>query len=199
MAGLFPPQHVDHPCRSRPAEYKKSGSDAFGWYPGCWHKDGELHNVHRHKKHYHFIWPKDGKNGTKWGRLKDIFSGEGPNIHVTVGAQKMDYMHHRQRRPIWGRHEDLDGRGQDCEIDNFWKDPTVEKDLCYDFRTRKFRRPYNGMWTDARWQVKPGIRDWPKAYRDNSGEWWQDPQYVPWQMHPQVFGPGFFGFGGNAD
>ena len=189
------PQLVHHPWRSKPAEYYPSGHDEYGQFlPGMWLKNGLPHHVGVHKKHYHFIWPKDGKNGSKWGRFKDIMSGKGPDIHVTVGAKKMDYMHHRPRKPRWGLHDDLDGRGPDCHIRSPF--PWVNKDRelgdkCYDFYTREFRRPYHGMWTDVHRHSKGGFHPWPKAVRDNFGDWWQDPAYVPFHLQQHVFGHDF--------
>ncbi|KAF2678382.1 hypothetical protein K458DRAFT_246729, partial [Lentithecium fluviatile CBS 122367] len=156
-----------------------------------WVKDGRQVHVPRHKKHYHFIWPKDGKNGSKWGRFKDIMSGQGPDIHVTAGASKHDYMSHRPRKPRWGLHDDLDDRGPDCAIPSPfpWVNNIREYSAnCYDFRTRKFRRPHHGMWTDAHWPKEPRSHTLPKAVRNNWGEWWQDPTYVPFHLRPQLFG-----------
>jgi hypothetical protein len=190
---------VHQPWKSRPAEFHAGGHNELGqFFPGVWQKNGLPHHVGVHKKHYHFVWPKDGKNGSKWGRFKDIMSGKGPDIHVTMGAKKMDYMHHRPRKPRWGLHYDLDDRGPDCVMPSPfpWVNEVRENsNNCYDFYTREFRHPYHGMWTDAHRHSKPG-RPLPKALRDNLGNWWQDPDYVPLHMHPQLFGQ-FHPPGGN--
>lgn len=161
-------QPVIHPYRDRPAQY----------IPGYgWHKNGRRKRVK--KPHYHFIWPKDGRNGTKWGRTKDILTGKGPDIHVTVSANKMDYMANRQRKDTWGNHLDLDDRHHDHlgTLQAPWarrlrRDP----DFKYDFQTRTYRRPYHHMMTDAIWREGASQKGcpYPRAYRDVYGNWQTD-------------------------
>jgi hypothetical protein len=156
------------PYRDRPAEYIKG----YGWY-----QNGRRKRVK--KPQYHFIWPKDGRNGSKWGRTKDILTGKGPDIHVTVSAKKMDYMANRQRRDTWGNHLDLDDRHHDYRgtlqapwASHFRRDPYSK----YDFLTRTYRRPDKNMMTDAIW--KEGVPQkqcpFPRAFRDPGGQWYDD-------------------------
>lgn len=174
----------DFPWRSRPAEYYRGKG---------WEQDGFRRRGVK-KPYYHFIWPKDGKNGSKWGRMKDILTGKGPDIHVTVSADKEDYMHHRQRRPRWARHADLEDRGPDCSLryDLPWVRPFRRyAGKRYDFRTRQYRRPDTHMWSDAIWEGRQGTRDHiyglPHAIRDMNGEWWErGPHHAPmfFEDHP---------------
>lgn len=155
--------YVDHPLRHRPAEY---------WEGHGWRQGGKrLRNV---KPYKHFIWPKDGKNGTKWGRMKDILQGKGPDIHVAFSANRMDYMWNRPSRDRWARHSNLDDRSPDLSLR--YELPWVGRrgtTKCYDYRTRKWVRPNLEMWTDARWPEKSDEYTYPYAMRNVFGEWMQ--------------------------
>jgi hypothetical protein len=158
--------------RDRPAEFFKG----YGWL-----QDERRKRVR--KPHYHFIWPKDGQNGSKWSRAKDILTGKGPDIHVTVSANKMDYMHHRHRKETWGNHLNIDDRRheplatlQAPWANRFRRDPNFR----YDFLTRTYRRPDRHMMTDAIW--KEGVSrkqcPFPRAFRDSNGDWWDHDPYA---------------------
>ena len=119
-----------------------------GWYQG-----GE--RLRRVKPHYTFIWPKDGKRGSKMGRWKDIFANEGPDIHVAIIADKLDALIIDK-----GELSGLDGRNWTTESQKEpWKIGHrgfgISTDKKYDFRTRKYGRPEWDTWTDARWQEEP--------------------------------------------
>ncbi|KAF2712323.1 hypothetical protein K504DRAFT_371777 [Pleomassaria siparia CBS 279.74] len=163
-------QPVDHPVRHQPAEY----FEGVGWF-----QNG--HRRHRVKPHKHFIWPKDGQRGSTLGRWKDILQGKGPDIHIALSADKMDYMWNRQRRTRWGRHTNLDDGGPDGSLR--YELPWIGRsgtDTCYDFRTRKYGKPNRNMWTDALW---PEERNWayPYAMKNVKGEW---AQYSPNFFNP---------------
>lgn len=118
------------------------------------------------------------------GRLKDILQNKGPDVHVAVSAHKKDYMHNRPRKAEWARHWDLDDRGPFGEL----HDHSHLQGKAYDFKTRKFRHHYPGMWTDAKWQPEPNEKiKYPKALRNVWGEWFQNPHYVPPEMHGWAF------------
>ncbi|KAF2473205.1 uncharacterized protein BDR25DRAFT_218203 [Lindgomyces ingoldianus] len=159
-----------HPWRRRPAEYLTG----VGWIQGG-HKRRKL------KPYYHFVWPRDGKNGSTWGRWKDILKGQGPDIHVTISADKKDYMFNRQTKERWAGHTNLDDRGPDgaLKYEPPWTRSARPGNNCraYDFRTRKYCRPYDHMWTDALWQDEPnGHFPYPHALRNVYGEWIQHKQ-----------------------
>lgn len=174
---------TDFPHRSRPAQYRRELGVSRGWY-----QDGrKLYNVKPSKA---FIWPKDGKRGGTWGRVKDILSGQGPDIFVTFGAKKSDCVFNRPTRAQWAGHVPLDDFGLIKGFDHEKFAPWTVKGprgrvprLCYDFRTRKYVVENPSMWTDAIWQLEPckNRRDnpYPEAVRDWSGEWYQDAYYLP--------------------
>ncbi|KAF2115793.1 hypothetical protein BDV96DRAFT_56455 [Lophiotrema nucula] len=162
MAGAF--RYTDYPWRPRPAEYVKG----HGWF-----QTGVKRRVK--KPYHHWIWPKDGRRDGKWGRIKDILSNKGPDIHVSISADKMDYMHNRQRKSRWANHTNLDDRGPDGYLgDAPWARRGMDE--AYDFHPyeRRYRRPHRDMWTDAMWGA-PGVKlqgfDYPHAYRNIFGEW----------------------------
>ncbi|KAJ4305221.1 hypothetical protein N0V90_000752 [Kalmusia sp. IMI 367209] len=162
---------VIQPFRSRPAEYLYPQRSNFR---GIWFQDGVPISVKRKDKKYAIVWPKDGKNGNKWGRFKDVVSGKGPDMFVTVGAHEMDYMCHRPRKPRWAGHTDLDDRGPDCFVGNV---PGVEsreqRDRAYDFQSRKYHYRFPGMWTDALWAGSPNSKEIiPDSFKDWTGQWW---------------------------
>ncbi|KAF2280306.1 uncharacterized protein EI97DRAFT_118323 [Westerdykella ornata] len=159
---------TEFPNRERPAEYFRGNSQI----PSGWFQNGN--RVRVKKKYYHFIWPRDGRNGSKWGRFKDIMTGQGPDIHVTVSAHPNDKMHNRQRREVWANHTNLDDRFQDY-MGGTLKVPWAKRDEDerYDFLTRKYRKADPWMMTDAIWKD-----DWPTkkapfpfAFRTINGEW----------------------------
>jgi hypothetical protein len=166
--------------RHRTAEYVRE--------PGMrgWFQDGrKLRNVKASKA---FIWPKDGKNGTKWGRIKDVFSNKGPDIYVAFGANKGDCVTNRPTRSQWAGHSHLDDRGINSTLGSAaWTRNAAlggrKPGLSYDFRTRKYCKPYRGMWTDAIWQPQPYRNErwnpYPEAIRRFDGVWHQDRQYLP--------------------
>jgi hypothetical protein len=166
MDSTIPPFYVqtDLPRKKRPLEYCRYG---------LWHSDGRGKRVK--KPHYHFIWPKDGKNGSKWGRTKDILTGKGPDIHVSISADKMDYMYNRPRKSTWAGWEDLDDRFYDNSLDSLpWTRKNREyAGKSYDFYTRKYCRPTPFTWTDVQWKDKPDRWGLPAAVRDVDGEWWR--------------------------
>ena len=92
MACHLPMFHMAHvPHNSRIKEYSR---DHLTWI-----QDGKkFRNVKSSKA---FIWPKDGRNGSKWGRMKDILQDKGPDIHIAISADKMDYMKNRQQKSGW--------------------------------------------------------------------------------------------------
>ncbi|KAF2747377.1 hypothetical protein M011DRAFT_384850, partial [Sporormia fimetaria CBS 119925] len=139
-----------------------------------WNKNGRRTRVK--KPHYHWIWPKDGKNGSKWGRWKDLCNGSGPDIHITASKNKMDYMQNRQRKAIWANHIDLDDRHHDYFgiLDSPWgkKGGRAAQGLKYDFYTRKYRTPDRHMWSDAIWRQGKKAKLPERARRDMAGTWW---------------------------
>ena len=179
-AQVFGPTDFAH--RPRPAQFVRSPF-ARGWF-----QDGrQLRHVKASKA---FIWPKDGKNGTTWGRMKDVLTGKGPDIFLAFGANKGDCVFNRPTRAQWSGHVNLDDTDLDGGFNHRKFAPWTTKGalggrmpgLGYDFRTRRYRPEYRNMWTDAVWQAdkKENKRNpYPEALRDRHGRWWQDWNYLP--------------------
>jgi hypothetical protein len=177
--------HFDQTCR--PHRHR-----AAEWCPirRKWIQDGRiLRDVKASKA---FVWPKDGKNSTTWGRLKDILKNQGPDIYLTMNADKHDYMQNRPLRGRWAGHSNLDGLDVDrpYPMGSEKYAPWTMKGilggrmpgLAYDFRTRKYEVPHRFMWTDALWQPDPRKNKhnlYPEAFRDIYGQWFQDSHYLP--------------------
>ncbi|KAF2444918.1 hypothetical protein P171DRAFT_286172 [Karstenula rhodostoma CBS 690.94] len=161
-----------------PAEYVRNyHTGVKGWEQG---------GVRRRKvkPYYHLVWPKDKDRGNL-GRFKDILQGKGPDIHLSISAQKHDYMVNRPLRGRWSNWERLDPR---LSGPNPWpgqynalKAPCWVGDASkkYNFHTRKYEDFHHGMWTDAIWQGPNKNSDWPDQYRDVYGVWRQDRHWQP--------------------
>ncbi|KAF2660532.1 hypothetical protein K491DRAFT_568684, partial [Lophiostoma macrostomum CBS 122681] len=145
-----------------------------------WEQDGRRRRGVK-KPYYHFVWPKDGRNGSTWGRTKDILQNKGPDIFVTISADKEDYMAHRPRKPEWSGHEHLDDRYH--RLWPFHEAPWVkpfrrDSGKVYDFRRRNYghysRDPF--LWTEALWYPGADKRKdlYPRAVKDSLGNWWED-------------------------
>lgn len=178
--------------RHRPAKYVHNpNAGSRGWY-----QDGRrLRHVKASKA---FIWPRDGKNTSTWGRMKDIFQNKGPDIYVAFGANKKDCVSNRPTRAQWSKHTNLDDGGLNFEFNSQKFAPWTTNSglggrmpgLSYDFRTRKYGTRNGWMWTDAIWQQEPyRNRKWnpyPEAVRLRDGTWWQDSQYLPQHLDGPV-------------
>ena len=172
MAQPFPHYYdAAHPWKPRPAELYHG----HGWYQGG-------HRRHRVKPHYHFVWPKDGKRNGTLGRFKDILKNQGPDIHVTVGADKNEHMFHRPRKSRWASWTHLDDRGPDGSLPApFWVQPFRPSAKSYDFLTRKYQKRSAYSLSDALWPPGAGDRyPFPQAYRNVFGEWSQADYLPPW-------------------
>lgn len=117
--------------------------------------------------------------------MKDIVQNKGPDIYVAFGARKEDCVSNKPSRAQWSKYVNLDDRGMTYGFNSQKFSPWIKRSphLQYDFRTRQYRTPDRTMWTDAIWRQEPyKNRKWnnyPEAYRDGNGRWWQDVQHVP--------------------
>lgn len=141
-----------------------------------------------------FVWPRDGRNSSTWGRWKDVVSGKGPDIFVARGGQ-------RPNRNSWARRPWLDPLLPDDTLPAMpWADSTRP----YDFRRRRYKHDDRWTWWDARWERNRlgKERNYPTAYRCRHGDWYQmnrhpfgieigadahGPQFEHWHVNP--FGP----------
>ena len=138
----------------------------------------------KYSKKRQMVWPRDKKQkgAHTWGRLTDIFTGKGPDIWI--GRQYSNGPH----RPVWsgwktpGRYpEDTlvwDNLGYQYRKDNTVRPPTWarrSKDEKYDFRSRTYRRPRAGVWSDVKWSnFKPHMALY---HRDRNGFAVVEPEY----------------------
>jgi hypothetical protein len=170
--------HVSHPFPRHPAAWCPRQRKRF--------QDGrELREVKASKA---FIWPKDGRNNTSWGRFKDILHNKGPDIFLTINADERDAMRNRPSKARWTGYSN---RFQGPAALNSKKHaPWIHSSglggripgLEYDFRTRHYGVPNWASWRDAQWQPSPlkNKRNlYPEAYADVHGRWFQDPHYMP--------------------
>ena len=176
---------VPSPWRHRPARYIRGQPHiSNGWYQ-------DERKLRHPKISKAFIWPKDGRNGSKLGRMKDILQGKGPDIFVGSAADARDFVAKRPSRSQWSKHVNLDDRFSEPAFNPTKFAPWTEggvlsggrsREMVYDFRTRKYVDRHPRMWTDARWQPDPyKNRKWnmfPEALRDVYGGWWQNGQYL---------------------
>jgi hypothetical protein len=129
---------------------------------------------------------------TGWGRFKDIIKGQGPDMYLTINADKHDYMKNRPTRAQWSGWKHLDDEGlQPYPLNKTPKWTPIDilggrsPGKSYDFRTRKYARPNRYTWTDAVWQPEPRknkYNRYPEAVRDVRGEWYQNPHYLPQEL-----------------
>ena len=130
---------------------------------------------YRHRKPQ-MIWPRDKKQkgAHTWGRLADILTGNGPDIWI--GRQYSRGPH----RPVWSGWTTKGRYPRDALVwDNlgypYRKDNTVlppswacrGDEERYDFKSRRYRRPRAGVWSDVKWSNdKPHV---PLYHRDRYG------------------------------
>lgn len=187
MIGPYLPSRfhwVDEGWRHHVAEYAREPGLPHGWY-----QDGR--HLNRKKTEKAFIWPKDGKNGSTWGRLKDVLRNDGPDMYVAFGANKQDCVSNRPTRGQWSKQGHLENSSLGFGFNSRKYAPwTHDGGLGgrapwkrYDFRTRKYIYPHDFMWSDAIWQPEPyrnrAHNKYPEAVRGSTGLWWQDTGYLP--------------------
>ena len=114
--------------------------------------DFDIPTPRRRRQHrkYCFVWPKDGRNGDRWGRMKDIATGRGPDMFVVSS-------------PDVNSRLGMPNRGQWTQWNE--KYPWAPRDFPpraapwaqrnpygrYDFRRRRYGIPDQMTWTNAHW------------------------------------------------
>lgn len=122
-----------------------------------------------------WIWPNDGKRKGSWGRVRDVLTGKGPDIHIGKLEHAWDL---RQSR--WSRWPEYDLQA----IFNDHSKPPAKhadrKDKRYNFKTRRYEKPKllekpeRQAWSYARWsshRKNPYLLE----YRDIHGRWFVEP------------------------
>lgn len=169
-ANPFAGAYEQIPCRPVPERVRHIAG--LGWVQGA-------RRLRKHKNHYALVWPKDGKRGSKMGRLKDILNCKGPDMFVVIGGRKGEIHEDRPTRGRWTRWTpDMDEERQDEALaEPWWVRPFREQrpELRYDFRSRTYRMPRPTTWTNALYRQPNRPNEMPYALRDVRGQWlrWQ--------------------------
>ena len=122
----------------------------------------------RRKPDYCFVWPKDGKNGNRWGRFKDLMTNSGPDIYVSptsgrICPTRAEWSQWNERRPgVWLHNPHLDLP---------WARRRPEER--FDFRRRKYCIPDPSSWRDVRWPGEPNSRHmYPLCFQGTDALWY---------------------------
>jgi len=145
-------------------------------------------NSPNREKKWKIVWPRDQnpRDGPwgNWDRIKDLTTGKGPDIWIEemcgngphhplwTGWKTAGYQHPADTRARWTNLR-CDFR-QDFEWLSPIKAARREDGKKYDHRTRRYRTPQPGMWSDVVWSDTKG--DVPWYFRDETGREWVDPR-----------------------
>jgi len=123
------------------------------------------------KQRLAWVWPRDkgihNSPLSSWTRWKDVLTKKGPGVWISREGSLSP------NRPLWSRWMDEDEFGQldnlgyrndQCEIGLSSLDPNVR----YDFKSRKYEKAHTGMWSDAKWERGRNPKR-PLYYRDAVG------------------------------
>lgn len=138
---------------------------AFPFYQGRWRdhvREIPQSNPHLRGKRggLAFVWPRDGKRNTTFGRFKDILSDKGPDIFVMKNGARPLKTSWTNRR--FTTLDDPDAWLRDDTRRSFLgSTPFIgakrEANEAYDFRTRQYGDTDRYTWTDALWMQPTGI------------------------------------------
>ncbi|MCJ1486523.1 hypothetical protein MMC06_006700 [Schaereria dolodes] len=138
--------------------------------------------VHQPSYRSQWVWPRDKRQtgARTWGRFKDVLTGKGPNIWVSHRGTK------DPTRPLWSEWRDYDNLGYPNRLEKERPGRTDIKGRSYDFKSRTYRRPQPGIWSDAKWSYwKNGGHYDARYVRGSDGVEWSDSQLLrnPWRAH----------------
>lgn len=108
---------------------------------------------HKCERRYAFIWPRD-KSGNR-ARWRDAWTGRGPNIYIASAYDRTPGAGDGPTRRRWTNCPDAESneflRAQDAVMHRGALGRVSQRsaERIYDFKRRKYCRPYEGMWTDA--------------------------------------------------
>ncbi|KAF1812969.1 hypothetical protein P152DRAFT_473492 [Eremomyces bilateralis CBS 781.70] len=110
-----------------------------------WVRNG--HRVRIDKPHYNLIWPRDHHNGTRRSRWKDLLTGRGPDIFLSITASPAAQPVPRAR---WSRWTQFDPLLDDASLPPLWPAARYRRPgKVYDFRSRTYRYPRAYSWSDV--------------------------------------------------
>ena len=143
-------------------------------HPAAWKNDRKLQ----------MVWPRDKKQkgAHTWDRLGDILTGKGPDMWISRQYSKEPH------RPVWSGWKTKGNYPEDTMVwDNlgypYRKNNTVLPPACahrdeeerYDFKSRRYRRPRAGVWSDVKWSnQEPHV---PLYHRDRYGFEVAEPEF----------------------
>lgn len=139
-------------------------------------------------KKWKIVWPRDqNPRHGRWGyrdRIKDLATGKGPDIWIEglhsngphhplwTGWKTAGYQHPADTRARWTN------LGFEFRQDLEWLSPIKaarrEDGKKYDHRTRRYRTPQPGRWSDVVWSVDNDGGPW--YFRDETGREWVNPR-----------------------
>ncbi len=153
-----------------------------------------------HNKKLQMVWPRDKKQkgARTWDRLSDIFTGKGPDIWISRQYSREPH------RPVWSGWKTTgyypegalvwDNLGYPYRKDNMASPPSWAhrgEEEKYDFKSRRYRRPKAGVWSDVKWSnQEPHV---PLYHRDRFGFEVVEPEFdegwanAGWSRNPFKF------------
>ena len=136
---------------------------------------GPIPPRHPRKRAGQMVWPRD-KKLTSWGRLKDVFTGKGPDIWCSRRGSLGPH------RPVWSNWRTRENHPP-SEWDNLgylyaneegghhWFGAERPDNVSYDFKKRRYRVRDERGWSDVKYDRK----NRPIYYRNTFGrESWDD-------------------------
>lgn len=115
-----------------------------------------------------WIWPKDkphqgGKRSRRMNLIRDIFSGQGPDIFVG----RLDTLEHLPTRSRWSRWADMYPNPNNRGLPALpWADRRLQR---YDFLTRRYTNFHPNMWSDTEWDYSLDGELYLRAWWDADG------------------------------
>lgn len=138
----------------------------------------------KQNKKLQMVWPRDKKQkgAHTWDRLADILTGKGPDMWVSRQYSRQPH------RPVWsgwttkGYYPEntlaWDNLGYPYRKDNTVPPPKWARrgsEDRYDFKSRRYRRPRAGIWSDVKWSnQEPHV---PLYHRDRNGVEAVEPEF----------------------
>ena len=116
--------------------------------------DFDIPNPRRRRQHndrkYCFVWPKDGRNGSKSGRMKDIITGRGPDIYVVSSPDVRSRLNMPTRGQWTQWNEKYPWAARYFPPRSApWAQRSPHHR--YDYRRRRYCVPDELTWTNAHW------------------------------------------------
>lgn len=164
---------------------------------------GPIPPRHPRKRAGQMVWPRDQNSSTMgtWSRLKDVFTGKGPDIWCTrrgsLGPNRPVWSNWRSRDPYPPPWDNLGYYYDDKGDRPAWLYAGRPDDVRYDFRTRRYRVPDDQVWSDAKYD-RNNNEMYHRTARFGRHAWedrWHDPEHP--DRHPFNYYPDTAGWNGD--